>query len=140
VFSLDTSTDFGSRTQARMREELVAWLTTVSPRTVPQPTPVWFLWTGRNFLVASQPHTTKLRNIAEHPAVSLHFNSDRWGGDVQKFTGTAGADAGPLAGVALSAYDEKYAEHIAGLSMTPEQFHADYSVVVRITPSRLSGF
>lgn len=140
MFTLDTSTDFGSRTEARLREELVAWLTTVSPATVPQPTPVWFLWTGRDILVASQPDTVKLRNVAEHPTVSLTFNSDRWGGDVQKFTGTATVDAGPLAGDELAAYDEKYAEHIAGLGMTPEQFHADYSVVVRVTPVRLSGF
>ncbi|WP_433713481.1 hypothetical protein ACQP2U_04190 [Nocardia sp. CA-084685] len=37
-------------------------------------------------------------------------------------------------------WTEKYAEGLASLSMTEEQFHAEYSVTVRVTPDRLRGF
>ena len=43
---LDPSTDFGARATRRLNEEIIGWLTTVSPSGQPQPVPVWFLWDG----------------------------------------------------------------------------------------------
>jgi hypothetical protein len=42
--------------------------------------------------------------------------------------------------VALAAYNAKYADDITRLGMTTDQFHASYSVLVRITPGKLRGF
>jgi len=43
---LDTSTEFGQRAERRLRDEKLAWLTTVDAKGTPQPIPVWFLWTA----------------------------------------------------------------------------------------------
>jgi hypothetical protein len=46
----------------------------------------------------------------------------------------------PISGDALAAYNTKYADDIAGLGMSPDQFHASYSVLIRISPRKLRGF
>ena len=70
----------------------------------------------------------------------MHFNATHTGGDVGVISGTAVIDAEPIDRAALTAYNTKYAADIAGLGMTPDQFHQDYSVLVRITPGKLRGF
>ena len=139
MFTIDTSTDFGKRIARQLDDELVLWLTTVGKSGTPAPNPVWFLWNGDQILVSSQPDKAKLHNIAGHPRVSLNFNATHTGGDVGVISGTAVIDDNPITGEALAAYNTKYAEDIARLGMTPEQFHADYSVLVRITPDKLRG-
>jgi PPOX class probable F420-dependent enzyme len=140
MFSIDTSTKFGQRITRQLGDERMMWLTTVGRSGTPAPTPVWFLWYDGRLLVCSQPDQAKLRNIAAHPQVSLNFNATRSGGEVGVIAGTAEIDENPIAGDALAAYNEKYAADIAGLGMTPDQFHASYSVLIRITPEKLRGF
>ena len=83
VFAIDTTTPFGERAQRRLREAMVAWLTTTSEDGTPQPVPVWFLWDGADsFLLYSKPGTAKLRNIAARPRVSLNLDGNGEGGDV----------------------------------------------------------
>ena len=50
---LDTTSEAGSRAEERLRNEEIAWLTTVRPDGQPQSVPVWFLWDGEGFLVYS---------------------------------------------------------------------------------------
>lgn len=140
TFTLDTSTAFGGRVQRRLGDEIVVWLTTVGPNGMPQPSPVWFLWTGTELIVCSRPGTPKVRNIAERPNVSVQLNATRTGGDVVVLTGEATLDTAPLSGEELAAYDAKYAPSIRSLGTTPEKFHLDYSVPVRFKPARLRGF
>jgi PPOX class probable F420-dependent enzyme len=140
MFTIDTSTGFGKRIARQLGDERVVWLTTVARSGTPAPTPVWFLWHDDEILIASQPDKAKLHNIAGHPQVAVNFNATHTGGDVGVISGTAVIDQDPLSGDALAAYDAKYADDIAGLGMTPDQFHADYSVLVRITPGKLRGF
>ncbi|MEV6135862.1 TIGR03667 family PPOX class F420-dependent oxidoreductase [Nocardia sp. NPDC051990] len=137
---VDTGTAFGARVADRLEREHVIWLTTVGGSGTPQPNPVWFQWRDGEFLIFSQADKPKLRNIARNPRVSLHLNSTATGGDVVVLTGTARIDeAGPTP-AEVAEFTAKYTEGLASLSMTEEQFHADYSVAVRITPDRLRGF
>ncbi|MER7247355.1 TIGR03667 family PPOX class F420-dependent oxidoreductase [Kribbella sp. NPDC000426] len=140
MFTIDTSTGFGKRIARQLDDERVVWLTTVAPSGTPAPTPVWFLWHENELLIGSEPDKAKLRNIAAHPQVSLNFNATHTGGDVGVITGTAVIESAPIGGAELAAYNAKYAEDIAGLGMTPDQFHASYSVLIRITPRKLRGF
>jgi PPOX class probable F420-dependent enzyme len=140
MISIDTSTDFGKRIARQLDDETVVWLTTVGKSGTPAPNPVWFLWHGDQMLVASQPDKAKLHNIAAHPQVALNFNATHTGGDVGVISGTAVIDADPISGDELAAYNSKYGQDIAHLGMTNDQFHADYSVLVRITPEKLRGF
>ncbi|MFH5209422.1 TIGR03667 family PPOX class F420-dependent oxidoreductase [Antrihabitans spumae] len=124
----------------RLNTETVIWLTTVGKTGTPAPTPVWFLWSGREFLVFSQPEVGKLANIGRGPAVALNFNSSAKGGAVSVFTGIARVDdAGPTDDE-WQRYVAKYADDIVGLDYTPERFLADYSVLVRIEPDKLRGW
>jgi hypothetical protein len=43
---VDESTEFGARVARHLRDEIVVWLTTVTPRGAPLPMPVWFVWDG----------------------------------------------------------------------------------------------
>jgi PPOX class probable F420-dependent enzyme len=140
MFAIDTSTEFGARASARLADEPVLWLTTVDRRGTPQPTPVWFLRTEAEVLIASQPNTAKLRNIAERPRVALNLNATRYGGDVVVLIGDAAQDAAGMTEAELARYNTKYAADIRSLGMTSESFHEDYSEVIRVRLQRIRGF
>ena len=66
----DLSSDRRARVDGRLRTNLMAWLTTVSPAGRPDSVPVWFLWRDDDsVLVYSQPGKAKLRNIETHANV-----------------------------------------------------------------------
>ena len=83
------TTDAGKRAAARLKEEEIAWMTTVRSDGQPQTVPVWFLW-DKGFLIYSQPNTQKLKNISRNPHVGL--NSDAQGNNVVRLEGTASID------------------------------------------------
>ena len=137
--NLDTTTEFGSRAERRLRQELIIWLVTVRADATPQPSPVWFLWDGQTILIYSRPHTLKLSNLARHPSVALHFDGNGTGGDIVIVSGQARTvtDAPPANRV--RDYLEKYRAGIAGIGMTPDSFSQAYSVAIRVTPTALRG-
>jgi PPOX class probable F420-dependent enzyme len=133
---LDTTTDAGGRADRRLREEKIAWLTTVRSDGQPQSVPVWFLWDGESFLIYSQPDRQKLKNIGGNPRVGLHLNSNDRGGDVVRAEAKAEIlDDFPPAGD-VGEYVEKYRESIARIGLEPESFARTYSVALRVTPTR----
>jgi PPOX class probable F420-dependent enzyme len=137
---LDETTEFGQRAKRRLREEIIAWLTTISPQGAPQPVPVWFLWDGADsILLYTQPGKPKLRNIDANPRVSLNLDSDTVDADVVVCWGEARVSDDPPADQ-VPEYVDKYAERIAALGWTPESFAADYSVPLRIELSRIHGW
>jgi PPOX class probable F420-dependent enzyme len=137
---IDTSSAFGERAERRLREERIGWLTTVDRKGTPQPVPVWFHWDGDGLLLYSQPDTAKLRNIAANPRVSLHLDGNGQGGDIVVLTGDASVDRSAPPASEVPEYVEKYGGFIARNGWSPESFAADYSVPLRIRPTRLRGF
>jgi PPOX class probable F420-dependent enzyme len=139
ALTIDTSTDFGARVARRLEEEQIGWLTTVRPDGLPQPAPVWFHWDGETFLILSEPTSRKVRNLAENPKASLHFNCDADGDDVIVFTGDARiADARP-SGERLNVYFSKYAEGVKALNETRASLEQTYSTAILLTPTRVTG-
>ena len=136
---IDTTTEFGLRVERRLREEPMAWLTTVAADGTPQPSPVWFLWDGESILVFSRPNQPKLRHIERHPKVALNLDGDARGGDIVIVTGEASLapDAPPADKV--PEYVRKYAWGFARINMTAEQFGQTYSEAIRIRPTKLRG-
>lgn len=120
----------------RLRNHVAAWLTTVSPEGQPQSSPVWFLWDGSTFLVYSRPDMPKLANISANPRVSFHLDGEEEGAHVVSFEGTAEVLRDQPPADQVPAYVEKYRGPIQDLGWTTESFAADYSVPLRITPSR----
>lgn len=134
---IDPTTEKGARADARLRTEVVAWLITVSPDGQPVPTPVWFWWDGGTILVYSQRDRPKLRHIAANPRVSLAMRTDELGDEITVISGTAALDPASPSADRLPGYVEKYAAPIERLGADPPSFAAEYSVPVRITPTKL---
>lgn len=138
--AIDTATDFGKRLQQRLQSEHITWLVTVNKDGTPQPSPVWFHWSGDEILIFSQPDTPKIRNIATNPVVSLHLNSSVDGGDVAVLTGAAEVvDDGPKVNE-VDAYVTKYDEGFKHLGMTPEEMAASYSATIRVRIAKVRGW
>lgn len=123
--------------EGELRDEIVVWLTTVSPEVQPQSVPVWFAWQDGAFLIFSQPGKPKLRNLEANPRVSLHFRGTRTGGDVVTIEGEARRAEDHPPADQVAPYVEKYAAEIEKLGWTPQSFAADYSEPVLIRPTRV---
>jgi PPOX class probable F420-dependent enzyme len=138
---IDLTTDFGRAVEKHLQSEHVIWLTTVDTHLIPQPRPVWFLWEYETVLVFSQPGAYKVKHIKQHSGVALHFNTDSTGDKhVIVMTGEAFIDPNGVTPNQVPAYLEKYKTGIADQNMTPEAFTAEYSTLIRITPSELRGW
>jgi PPOX class probable F420-dependent enzyme len=129
--------DMPNEAQRRISQDQVAWLTTITDHGAPAPNPVWFVPDGDDLVVFSTPHARKVRNIAQRPAVTLHFNSNPDGGDVVVITGEA-AIAHDQRPSALGAYLDKYETAITGpLGMTVDEIDRTYNTEIRIRPTRV---
>lgn len=139
-FTIDTSTDFGKRVERRLRDESVAWLTTVDGSGRPFPSPVWFLHEeDGTVLVYSQPNKLKLRNIDSNANVALNFNASEHGEDVIILNGAAIIDESANPAANHDAYLAKYRDSIKAIGMTHASFSAEYSVAVRIILQKVRG-
>ena len=55
----------------------------------PRVVPMWFHWTGEEFLMGAPPNSPKMRVLAERPAVAVTIDSDEWPYQVLTVRGTA---------------------------------------------------
>jgi PPOX class probable F420-dependent enzyme len=139
IVVIDEGTEFGARVARRLREELVVWLTTVTPAGAPLPRPVGFLWDGGELVSMYSQPGARVRNIAANPRVTLNFDGDGSGGDIVVLSGIAQADPDAPAADAVPAWLEKYAAQMDRAGMTPASFAGRYSVPVRIRLTRVDG-
>jgi PPOX class probable F420-dependent enzyme len=137
----DDSTPFGKSVRRRVHEEYLMWLTTVDTRGMPQPAPIWFWWdeAASNFLIYNQTHAKRLDLVRENSQVALNFDGYGTGSGIIVFTGHAQistdeppADQHPL-------YLAKYRHWMTSKFGSPEQFAADYSVPLRVSPIKVRG-
>jgi PPOX class probable F420-dependent enzyme len=140
MFKIDTSTDFGKRIAEQLEKSEIMWLTTVDAEGTPQPVPIWFHWDGETFLIYSQRDKAKLRNIANNPRVSLHFDTDEKGRTVGVFIGTAKIDPEAPPADQFPSYYERYGAELKHLGWTIEYHLAEYPVAIRVTPEKLRGW
>lgn len=139
MLDLDPESEFGARVMRRLREETIAWLTTVDRTGTPRSVPIWFYWDGDGFLVYSQPNRLKLRNIERNPRVSLHFQADEWGEDVVTFTGEARVVTDVPPAHQFPEFVDKYRAGLEHINWTPKRMGNDFTVAIRIVPDRVSG-
>jgi PPOX class probable F420-dependent enzyme len=130
--------DDRERVELRLRQNLMAWLTTVRPDGQPVSVPVWFLLReDGTILLYSQPGKRKLRNIADNPKVSLGLDVTDIGRDVVRMEGIAAVAHDQPAANEHPAYSAKYAERIGAMFGTPERFAELFSTAVIITSTKL---
>ena len=138
---IDFTTEFGQKVKQHLDKEYFIWFTTVSTDLTPQPRPVWFIWEADSFLIFSRPDAHKVAHLKEHPNVALHFNTDdKAEEDVIVFLGLAEIDPGALSAHEIPAYLEKYKSGMDELGMTPEAFSREYSLAIRVKPTKVRGW
>jgi PPOX class probable F420-dependent enzyme len=130
--------DRRTHVEARLRTNLMAWLSTVSPAGRPDTVPVWFLVRDDDsVLVYSQAGKAKLRNIAGNANVSLGLDVTDIGRDIIRIEGTATLAVGHPAADQVPEYVAKYTERIGAIFGTAERFASSFTEAIVITPSRL---
>jgi PPOX class probable F420-dependent enzyme len=115
-------------------------LSTVRPDGGPHLVPIWFWWDGEALLVFSKPGAQKVRNLRERPSVMLAVGNAEDDFDVGMFEGTAELLDEPTSEVLPAGHLTKYARQLAAMGLTPEEYAATYSQVLRIVPSRALGW
>lgn len=127
---------------ARLRSAPLGWLTTVRADGQPQTSYIWFHYDGNDLIVLSQPTAGKMRNLASDLKVSFHLDGDGTAGDgVLTMDAEAEILGDRLSAERLDAYMAKYESRIReSLGSTPDRYHADFSVAVRIVPRRLRAW
>jgi PPOX class probable F420-dependent enzyme len=133
---IDLNTQFGKQVVQCLQSEDVIWLTTVTPKSIPQPNPVWFYWDGNSIIIYSQPGSFRIRNIEHNPKVALNFQGvDVMGNHVVVILGEAKLKYGYSA--LHPGYEAKYMQYLPQMSITFEQLVASYSVEITIEPARV---
>ena len=132
---IDRNTPAGGRALARLDDEIIIWLTTVTPGGQPQASPVWFWWDGEEFLVYSLP-SPRVRNIEHNPKVALNLDGNGEGGDIVTIEGVARIDETAPPAHENPEYVAKYQRKLDQHGWTPEWFASRYSVPLRIEPTR----
>lgn len=131
--------EFGARVARHLREDMIVWLTTVTPSGAPLPRPVGFLWDGdQNVSVYSQPGA-RIRNIVCNPKVTLNFGGDGNGGDIVILSGTAEVDESAPSAAEHPAWVAKYGNEFERFGMTTDSYSQRFSVPVRIRISAVQG-
>jgi len=136
------------RAEHRLHDQTVIWLTTVSPDGQPQTSPVGYAWDGETFVIISRPDAPKVRNLRVNPKVALHLDLD---GDAEKnsiltiegiatLSSAPLGESAPLSAGETSAYVEKHLESMRWAGVTPETTFADFSTVIRVTPTRARSY
>jgi PPOX class probable F420-dependent enzyme len=127
----------GAWASEHLLRDVVGWLTTVADDGRIQSSPISFLWDGGSILFYSKPNTPKLRNITAHPQVSFNLNSDPYADHALVIEGMAAIDAAVPASDFHQAYAAKYQAPLAHWEMDEAQTAREFSVPVRITPTRI---
>jgi PPOX class probable F420-dependent enzyme len=120
-----------------LETDVVAWLTTVAPDGRPQTSVISFLYEDGTILFYSKPGTAKLRNIEHAPLVSFHLQSDPYGDHYLVVEGTMAIDPTVLPSDRHAVYRAKYLEPHAHWEMDVADVARDFSVPLRITPTRV---
>ena len=136
----DSGSDGDLHALERLEQDMIGWLTTVTPEGQPQTFPIWFLWEGGEALIYSDRRAKRNGNIAVNSRVSLHLNDNGRGGDVVIVEGEARVDEATPPVPANAAYLAKYGAWIDEYLSSPEEMATIYNVPLRIRPTRGRAF
>lgn len=77
----------------KLAHDRYAWLTTVASSGMPMPMLVWFHYDSTALTMYTGPRSRIVTQVFEHPAASLHLESDGLGSDLVIIGGTAAVTA-----------------------------------------------
>jgi PPOX class probable F420-dependent enzyme len=144
ILSRDPLSNLDSEAGAWAREHLasdvVGWLTTLTPDGRLQSSPISFLWEDGSILFYSKPDTPKLRNIAASPRVSFTLRSDPYADHACIMEGIATVEPATPSSFEHPTYRAKYRAPLAHWGMDEERTAAEFSVPIRIRPTRIRAW
>ena len=129
-----------ARIERFLEQEPIVWLSTVRPDGTPHIVPIWFWWDGEALLVFSKPDAQKVRNLRARPSAMLALGDADEDFDIGLIEGRAEILDRPTAEVLPPAHLAKYADRMAAIGLTPAEYAATYSLVIRIVPARYLGW
>ena len=133
---LDPAALASIRIDRMLRSETVVWLSTVGLDGQPHVVPIWFSWDGEAVLIASKPGARKVANLRANPSVMLAVGEPDQDFDVGMVEGVAELPDTPAAAILPASHFAKYRRQMAAVGLTPAEFAATYSQVIRIRPTR----
>jgi PPOX class probable F420-dependent enzyme len=135
---LDLTNKRAAHVDARLRSDLMLWLSTVKPDGTPHIVPVWFLWDGEFFYIYSKPDQ-KIRNLQQNNAVMLALDDTKGGSDPIWVSGEAALLPREEALTTKPAYVSKYQTLLDRSNWTGESMAQDYTEPIKITPRKFFG-
>lgn len=130
----------GAWAREHLVSDVVAWLTTVTPGGAPQSSVICFFWDGAEIVFYSKPETPKVRNIAVNARVAFNLQSDPYGDHGLSMEGVAAVDEKLPPQDQVLWYLAKYREPLAHWGMDPEKTAREFSLPIRIRPTRVRAF
>lgn len=130
-----STVDLPPRIHKKLKHDRYAWLTTVAPTGIPLPLLVWFGFDGTCLTVYTQPQTSRVTHVFQHPEVSLHLDSDGVGSGLVIVGGRAALTAEAFDPREDKAYWAKYHVEAEALGLT--KLIASFSARITITPTTL---
>ena len=124
-----------ARIDRMLRSESVVWLSTVGRDGQPHLVPIWFSWDGASIVIASKPNAKKVANLRHNPSVMLALGKPEDDFDVGMVRGIAELPAESAADLLPPTHLAKYRDQMAAIGLTPSEFLAAYSQVIRIRPT-----
>lgn len=119
----------------RLRDTLIAWVTTMRPDGRPHLAAVWFFWEGDTILIFSQPNQ-KVRNLRANPSVALALDNTKDGDDAITIEGQAELLPAGTVTTEYQPYAAKYAARYAEMQWSAAEMAQTYTQAIRITPTR----
>jgi PPOX class probable F420-dependent enzyme len=134
---LDVTDMRHARIDARLRSDLMMWLSTVRPDGRAHLVPVWFLWQDDLLYIFSKPDQ-KIRNLEQNRSVMVGVDDTKGGNDPIMLAGDAELQKHTaLPDGVHEAYSEKYGDELNNFNWTMDSMAAEYSEVIKITPSKV---
>jgi PPOX class probable F420-dependent enzyme len=130
----------GAARDSRLREALIAWLSTARPDGRLHTVPVWFLWTGEEVLITAEPGSVKIRNLRANPRLTLAIDGSRGGHEAVMLEGSAEIGSIGDAGNHLAAYFEKYCASLAAMQWSAEELRETHRALIRVRDIRFIEF
>ena len=125
---------------AALRDDPVAWLSSVQADGRPHVAPVWFHWDGERIVAFSKPNARKVDNLRERPTVMLAVGSPGPEFDVELIEATAELPDRPATEVMPEGFGAKYRELLRRAGLSAQRFAEVYSQPIVLRPTRFLGY
>lgn len=126
--------------EAALREDPVAWLSSVQRDGRPHVVPVWFHWDGERILAFSKPNARKVENLRDQPSVMLAVGTPGPDFQVELIEATAEIPEADAADLMPDGFGAKYRELLRRANLSVQRFAEVYSQPIVLRPTRFLGY